>query len=619
MPPMVTNYGSENGFVTDQLKHYYAARARGGVGLIIVEATCVESREGKGLKRQLYIDDDSYVPGLSDLVREVKRHGAKVAIQLFHTGSEGRQALTGMQPVAPSPVPKPGGEMPRELTGSEVDALVQRFAQAAHRAKIAGFDGVEIHGAHGYLIAQFLSSFFNRRDDFYGGALEGRATFLTDIIKTTREVVGKDYPVWCRINGEEFGPEGGLSGEEAQQVARMAQYAGADAIHVSVFGYGVNPHTAPPMAQPRGNLVRFANRVKRAVTVPVIAVGRIDPEIAEAVLQDSKADLVAIGRGLIADPEIPNLAEGGKLKEARPCIGCMTCLDSLIMGDGLLQCVVNPTVGREEDGVVERAKTPKKVMIIGGGPAGMEAARVSALRGHDVVLHESGKALGGQLLLAATPPYKKSLKTFAEYQRSRLSALGVKVEMGCEVTLSLVEDAGPDVVIMATGVKPFVPPIPGVGGANVVIVDDVLEDRADVGDRVAIIGAELVGCETAEFLVDRGKEVTLIRRGDRIATKVNPRNRMHLLARLSAKGVSMMTGVQYQEINEKGVVITTREGKTDTVRVDTVVLAAGSLADRNLYREIDGKVPELYRIGDCVAPRDIRAAVTEGYFTARGI
>jgi NADPH-dependent 2,4-dienoyl-CoA reductase/sulfur reductase-like enzyme len=370
------------------------------------------------------------------------------------------------------------------------------------------------------------------------------------------------------------------------------------------------------MAQPHGNLVRFAETVKRAVTVPVITVGRIDPEIAEKVIKEDRADLIAIGRALIVDPELPNKAAPGKLLEIRPCIGCQTCLDSLNIGHGLMRCVVNPTVGREDESVIQRADSPKKVMVIGGGPAGMEAARVSALRGHDVTLYERGKRLGGQLLLASTPPHKESLETFADYQRSQLSELGIRVEMGQEVDAAFIKDAKPDVVILATGVKPFIPQIPGIERSNVITSDDVLADKAAVGERIAVIGAELVGCETAEFLVDKGKSVTLMRRGEEVATKVNPRSREHMLARLPAKGITILTGVGYQEITDQGVIITNQKGMTHTVEADTIVLAAGSLTDSELYESIEGKVSELYRIGDCVEPRDIMSAVTEGYFTA---
>lgn len=616
MPPMVTSYGSEDSLVTEQLKDYYAARARGGVGLVIVEAACVDAPAGKIIKRQLQIDDDRFVPGLTELAQAVKEQGARVAIQLHHAGSEARSSLTGLQPAAPSPIPKPGLEMPRELTTEEVGELVLCFARAARRAQSAGFDGVEIHGAHGYLIAQFLSSFFNRRSDVYGGGIRGRARFLIETIRATRELVGGQYPVWCRLNGREFGAEAGLSTEEAQQAARMAQDAGADAIHVSVFGYGVSPYAAPPMAQPPGNLVRFAEAVKSAVNVPVIAVGRIDAGTAEKVIEEGRADLVAIGRALIADPELPNKAASGKLDEIRPCIGCWTCVDCVISWREPLRCVVNPAAGREQEGVVRRADRPKKVLVVGGGPAGMEAARVSALRGHHVVLYEAGQRLGGQLLLASIPPYKEVLETFADYQRSQLSALGVRVELGQHVSAALVEEARPDVVVLATGVRQAAPQIPGIDRPNVVTAVDVLTGKAEVGDKVAIIGAELVGCETAEFLAAGGREVTLMRRGDEVATKVNPTVREHLLARLSASGITMLTGVRYQEITDRGVIIMTGEGKRQTVEADTVVLAAGSSPDTELYQALEGKVPELKLVGDCVEPRNIMSAVAEGYFVA---
>jgi 2,4-dienoyl-CoA reductase-like NADH-dependent reductase (Old Yellow Enzyme family)/thioredoxin reductase len=616
MPPMATKYSSQDGFVTDQLKDYYAARAHGGAGLVIVEASCVDAPAGKGFQRQLLVDHDRFVPGLVELVDVVKQQGAKIAIQLHHAGSEARSSITGVQPVAPSPIPKPGHEMPRELSSEEVAELVLCFARAAQRAQHAGFDGVEIHGAHGYLVSQFLSSFFNKRSDVYGEGIEGRASFLVEIIRKTRELIGKEYPVWCRMNGREFGAEGGLSREEAQQVAQMVQEAGADAIHVSVMAYGVSPRTAPPMAQPPGNLVRFAEAIKNAVSVPVIAVGRIDPATAETVIGERRADLIAIGRALIADPELPNKAAAGRLDDIRPCIGCQTCLDCITAGDEPVRCVVNPAAGRERESVIRRADKPKKVLVVGGGPAGMEAARASALRGHSVVLYERGQTLGGQMLLASIPPYKEVLKTFADYQRTQLSRLGVRIELGHEVRAALVEEAKPDAVILATGVKLAIPEIPGVDRPNVVTAFDVLLGKVEVGTKVAVIGAEVVGCETAEFLADKGKNVTLMRRGDDVATNLNPSSRQHLLARLGAKGVSILTGLHYEEITDEGVVITTREGQRQTVQVDTVVLAAGSLPDIELYQALEGKVPEVRLVGDCVEPRNIMAAVADGYFTA---
>jgi len=595
-----------------QLKDYYGARARGGVGLVIVEASCVDAPAGKGWERQLMIDDDRFVPGLAELVHVVKQQGAKIAIQLHHAGSEARSSITGVQPVAPSPIPRPDREMPRELTTEEVSELVVRFAWAARRAQAAGFDGVEIHGAHGYLVAQFLSSFFNKRSDVYGGGIERRARFLSEIVQRTKELVGREYPVWCRMNGREFGAQAGLSTEEAQEVARMVQNAGAEAINVSVMAYGVSPRTAPPMAQPPGNLVRFAEAIKSVVAIPVIAVGRMDAATAETVVEEGRADLIAIGRALIADPELPNKAAAGRLDDIRPCIGCQTCLDCITAWHEPVRCVVNPAVGRERDCAVQRADRPKRVFVVGGGPAGMEAARVSALRGHNVVLYDRGETLGGQLLLASIPPYKEVLETFAKYQRTQLSRVGVKVELGQEVRAALVEEAKPDAVILATGIRLVVPQIPGVDRSNVVTAFNVLAGKVEVGDKVAVIGAEVVGCETAELLADKGKKVTLMRRGEDVATKLNPSSREHLIARLEAKGVTMLTGVRYQEISDQGVIITTRQGESQTVEADTVVLAAGSLPDTELYEALKGKVPELHLVGDCVEPRNIMSAVADG-------
>jgi 2,4-dienoyl-CoA reductase-like NADH-dependent reductase (Old Yellow Enzyme family)/thioredoxin reductase len=610
MPPMATNYATEDGEVTQRQIDYYEERAKGGVGLIIVEFSVVDSPIGKGAMRQIVIDHDRFIPGLSKLAKAIKRHGAKAAIQIHHAGRQASSVITGLQPVAPSPVPVLGGEQPRELTLEEIGALIRRFGEAAERAKRAGFDGVEIHGAHGYLISQFLSPLANHRQDAYGGSLEKRARFLLDIIKAIRGKVGRDYPVWCRLSAMEIGADGGITVEETQTVAELAEKAGVDAIDVSA--HLVGPARRTPMAQPPCNLVPLAEAIKKVVSVPVIAVSRIPPELGEGVLRDSKADFIAIGRGLLVDPYLPQKAETGKTEEIRPCICCLTCLDSIRWRKEGVCCVVNPTLGRERESELKPTKSPKKVVVVGGGPGGMEAARVAALRGHKVVLFDEEEELGGQLLLAAKPPDKGTVETFRQYLVGQVIKLGVELRLRRKFTSEMLSELKPDSVILATGVKSFIPQIPGIQSKKVIQASQVLMG-AETGERVAVIGGELVGCETALLLMERGKKVTLMRRGPELATKVHRLIREPMLGRLKYKGVTMLTGVEYQEITDAGVVIRTSSGQKKVIEADTVVLAAGSTPNTELAAALKGKVAQVLSVGDCVEPRSIMEAVDEGY------
>ncbi len=326
MPPMGTNYATQDGYVTDQIKDYYAERARGGVGLVIVEAACVDFPRGKGFIRQLGIDDDRFIPGLRELAQIIRRHGARAAIQLHHGGNASKTSITGLQPVASSPLARPDGDLPKELSIKEIEDIVFRFAKAAERAKKAGFDGVEIHAAHHYLLAQFLSSAWNKRQDAYGGDLKNKARITLEVVRAIREMVGQTYPVWCRINGREFGIKDGITLEETQELAVLLQKAGVNALHISAFAYN-NPRSIPPMSVKHGTMIPLAEAVKKVVTIPVIAVGRIDPQTGESALQEGRTDFVAMGRSLIADPELPNKAASGRLKEIVPCIACNHCME----------------------------------------------------------------------------------------------------------------------------------------------------------------------------------------------------------------------------------------------------------------------------------------------------
>ncbi len=615
MPPMRTGYEADQGYVSQRLIDYYEARARGGVGLIIVEAAATDSR-CKGSASHLAIADDSYIPGFQELVRTIHKHGAKVALQLYHAGREIMESVTGYPPVAPSPIPIPQHEPPHELTIDEIEETVQWFVAGAMRAKKAGFDGVELHGAHGYLIATFLSSATNIRKDKYGGTVENKARFLVELLQAIRKAVGPGYPVWPRLNGQEYGLENGITIEETKQVARMAAYAGAQAIHVSAYGYGSYGILAPSPDLP-GFLVPLAEEVKKVSSVPVIAVGRLDPEIAERVLEEGKADLVAMGRRLMADPELPNKVAEGRLDEITPCIGCREC-SRLLAGRENRTCAVNATMGNEREYQIQPADKVKRVVVAGGGPAGMEAARVAALRGHQVMLFEKENRLGGQLNVAALPPHKGDIFPLINYLANQLEKTGVEIRLGTEATSELVTGNKPDAVIVAVGGNPIIPKISGIDRPNVVTAVDALSDEADIGQNVAIIGGGMVGCETGHFLAEKGKKVTIIEILERIAANMMPRVRRRLLDGLREKQVVMLTSTTCDEITESGVIVTTGDGQKQTIQADTVILAIGYKANDDLFKALESKVPEVYCIGDSSQVQRTRVqrileAINDGY------
>ncbi|MEK7848287.1 MAG: FAD-dependent oxidoreductase, partial [Chloroflexota bacterium] len=467
---MVTNFGGTDGHVTEPVKDYYEARARGGAGLIITEATCVDFPRGRGPKNQMVIDDDRFLPGQADLARVIKKHGAAAVVQLHHAGHAAKSSVTGQQPVGPSAVPRfAGDEIPRPLAMAEIKELVQRFAQAALRAKRAGFDGVEVHAAHHYLIAQFLSGAWNKREDEYGGDIRSRARFLLEVTRAVRAAVGKDFMVLVRLNGEEYGIEGGTTLEETLAVARMVQEEGIDGLHISAYGQGSQAFKAPE-PEIRGGLVPLAEAVKKITRVPVIAVGGLTAPLGEKALAEGRADLVAMGRALIADAELPNKAAQGRAEDIVPCIACLECLNWVVFQRKGLRCSVNPALGHEGE-LLQPAAKPKRVVVIGGGPAGMEAARVAALRGHQVTLYEKGKELGGQLLSATVPPAKEDIGDLARYLAVKLKKAKVKVVLGTEPGLRQVQSLRPEAVVIATGVSPTVPAIPGIEKARVVMAE----------------------------------------------------------------------------------------------------------------------------------------------------
>jgi 2,4-dienoyl-CoA reductase-like NADH-dependent reductase (Old Yellow Enzyme family)/thioredoxin reductase len=625
MPAMDTNLGSRDGFVTQRTMNYYGERAKGGAGLIIVECTSIDYPRGKVTVGQISIDSDKYLDGLSQLANAIHSGGARAAIQLEHGGGVTHSSISGEQPMGPSESISPLGEPVKELTVTEIKELVELHAEAALRAQKAGFDGIEIHGAHEHLLNQFISPSINQRQDQYGGTLENRARFLLEAIRACRSAVGPDYPLWCRINCAEYGVDPAISYLDAIKVAQWAEAAGVDALHVSGNGYGVQ-FTALCPGMPGFHLTG-ASEVKRNVNVPVIAVGRIHPELAEWALREGMADMIAMGRALIADPYLPKKLEEDRQEDIVPCIACWECVEGSIQAvvknvmdpnspdTGDLKCSVNPAVGMESEKRIEPASAPKRVVVVGGGPAGMEAARVAKLRGHDVTLMEKGSRLGGQLIPAATPPHKEAISLLTDYQRTQLLKLGVNVKLGTEATLEAISDAEPDAVVWAAGAAPLKPEIPKIDQAKVVFATDVLTGRAVVGNSVVIIGAENVGCETANYLADQGKKVIVVRRGPQVLTKAGVIVQMRLLDELGRKGVELLTGVKYEGFGRDGLTIRTEAGELRSLAADTYVLAAGAQANTELVPALKEKFNNVHVIGDSLEPRFICDAILEGFET----
>ena len=626
MPALNTKLGTEFGAVSNRMIDYFAERAKGGVGLIIIENTCVDWPVGKAGTNPIRADEWKFVQGLHDLADAVHAYGARIATQLQHTGRQGSSLTSaeGQQLVAPSAIPclPTGAEMPRELTVEEIEILIGKFIMGATITKMAGFDALEIQGAHGYLIEQFMSPYTNQRTDEYGGDLEGRMRFALKIIEGIRISVGPDFPIIYRLSADEY-IEGGLTLEDNKIIAQRLEAAGVDAISVSAAIYESPPWFSrifPTMGMPEGCNVQLAEEIKKVVGVPIIVAGKLgNPALAEQVLKGGKADLIAMGRSLLADPELPQKAAEGKLKDIRPCIYCNEACAGNISRFWSIECVVNPALGREREYKIEPARVSKRVLVVGGGPAGMEVARVAALRGHDVVLYEKERKLGGQLIVASVPQFKKPLQEFVEYLKSQLKEVGVKVELGKEVTPALVRELNPDVVILATGASPFVPDISGVGGSNVATAIQVLQGEKQVGEKIVIIGGGQVGSELALFLAERGKKVSIVEMLYGVALDMNLFSRFYLLDKLGELGVEILANTTAKEIMDKRVVALDAEGNRQSIEADTIVLATGFRSNNGLEKKLKGKVPEVYTIGDCVSLGKVWGAIHSAWRVARAI
>ena len=618
MPALASFLIENDGSITDKTVEHYRRRAAGGPAMVIVEAHAV-SEEGIVSPHQARIFDDRFIEGLSRIAGVMKSEGALPAIQIHHSGRQTSGRLIKRKPLAPSNLPCPtiSGEVePLSLEG--IQEIILKFGDSAVRAVQAGFELIEIHGAHGYLINQFMSKFSNIREDAYGGDTARRARFAVDVVKEVRRRVGEEFPISFKISAQEFVPDG-LGVEESIEILKLLVAAGIDVVQVSAGNDATPEWICQPMFMDKACLADSAARIKKALRIPVMTVGRInDPLVAEAIIREGKADLVCMGRGLLADPEMPKKAQQGKLDDIRICIACNTCMES-IFRKGRIECLVNPTLGREKEMEMRPAEKRKKIMIVGGGPGGLHAGWVAAIRGHEVHLYEKQSRLGGQLNLGSVTKYKKEILSLIDFHIKQVEKAGLRIHLNAEATPETVKREKPDVVILCTGATPILPNVPGIERSIVVELQEVLNGDPPEKRKAVVVGGGATGCEVAHHLAEHGSSVTLVEQLPKMALNLESITRKVLLKELREKGVRFLTGSKLSGVEENGVVVTAEDGTETFIETDAVVIAVGNKPDNSLYEQVQSLGIPLYRIGDCLEPRSAKAAISEAATIGRTI
>ncbi|MCR0204504.1 NAD(P)/FAD-dependent oxidoreductase [[Clostridium] innocuum] len=614
MPAMDSGTTTDDHIFSDQSIAYFAARAKGGFGLIISEYMSI-AKDGIGNPKEVGLWDDTFLPNLKQLCNAIHENNGTIFAQLHHSGMMCIEKNTHVQPAGPSAIASPNYLEPvREYTNTEIYELVEQFAQAAHRVKKAGFDGVEVHGAHGYLIAQFLSKATNKRVDEFGGSYENRFRFAALIIRRIKIICGSDFPIVFRLSAEEF-MDAGCTIQDAMIYARLAEAAGADAIHVST-GTGIGGNIVTPLYFSPGFNVENAAKIKEIVQIPVIAVGRInDPVLAEQIIATGKADMISLGRQSVCDPDFPNKVYDGRIDEIFTCTGCMQrCYyaKGYDETDTGISCMINPFSGKESSWHITQTPVKKNIMIVGAGPAGLEAAWILAKRGHHVSVFEKEFVPGGNYRLAAVPPKKQDLAKTIHTYTVLCRKYGVNLQFGKEVTAKLFAQQKPDAIILATGSKPLLPGIPGLQKETCIKAIDVLSGKSVIANqKILLIGGGLVGCETAEFLHMYHNDITIVDMETEFAKEAVKRSRVVLMQRLKERQTIMHANTRVLEIFEDGIRVQ-QKGKEIYMRgFDCVIIALGSQSFNPLEAIAHKYCDEVFVIGDAKRARDAKAAIYE--------